>query len=366
MNSRVLPIVVSLVVGLSVASGAAQDKPDIRPRNDLRGHRGAVQHLAFHPNGKLLASADAKGRIRLWDLETSRVVRQIFPRGRSVNDQSDLRLAPRRIESMAFSPNGEMIGEVAADSPRATALRLWNPDDGQEIRLLAQGVPSMRCLAFTPDCKLIATNVREAGTWRHKIILRDIETGKIITELREERLAAALITISPDGKTLASAGGRNIHIWNLPERKLVHKISSHERAIQSICFSPDGKLLASASTDDTVRVWNVETGKQMREIEAEQDGVLALAYSPNGRTIASAGADKTIKLWKTDTGTMRARLWGHLEKVLCLAYSPDGKTLASGSGDTTIALWEVGELEEQEVEEEDEEDWEDDFWEEED
>lgn len=359
MRSRYLPPALMLL-GVCVAAGFAQDKTDIRPRRDLRGHRGPVRHIAFHPSGKLLVSSGTEGKIRLWNLETGRVVRQIFPRGKTVDARTAATPAPRRIESIAFSPDGKMIGEAAVETSRATALRLWNTEDGQQIRMLAEDVNNMRCVAFTPDGKLIAANTRDATRWGHKIVLRDLETGKVVTELRDERLAATRITFSADGKLLASAGARKIHIWDVAMRKLLHTIDGHKKSIQSICFSPNGKMLASGSSDDTVRVWNVQTGKMDREIEAEQDGVFAVAYSPSGRTIASAGADKTIKLWKPASGKMYARLWGHLGKVLCLAFSPDGTTLASGSLDTTIALWDVEEPEDGDDEEEadeEEDDW---------
>jgi WD40 repeat protein len=355
MKRRIALTPAVLVLGVCVAVGLGQDKPDIRPRADLRGHRGPVQHLAFHPDGKLLVSAGTEGKILLWNLETGRLVRQIYPRGKTVADSTAAPPVRRRIESLAFSPDGKMIGEAAAEATLATSLRLWNPEDGEEIRLLAHDVENMRCLAFAPDGKLVATNMRDPVKWGHKIVLRNLETGQIVTELRNDRLAASLIAFSADGKKLASAGARKIHIWDVAAQKLVHTIDGHKKAIQSICFSPDGKRLVSGSTDDTVRIWNVETGKMEREIEAEQDGVLAVAYSPSGRTIASAGADKTIKLWKPWSGKLRARLWGHLDKVLCLAFSPDGKTLASGSADTTIALWDIEEPEHEEGEEKEEE-----------
>lgn len=362
MKSRSPLMAALIVLGACIGGAGEQDTPDIKPRSDLRGHRGPVKHLAFHPDGKLLVSAGTEGKIRLWNLETGRLVRQIYPRGKTVEDRIVAAPTRRRIESIAFSPDGKMIGEAAAETTLATSLRLWDPEDGEEIRLLAHDVQNMRCLAFTPDGKLIATNMRDPSKWGHKIVLRDLETGKIVAELREDRLAASLIAFSADGKKLASAGARKIHIWDLAARKLLHTIDGHKKAIQSICFSPDGKLLVSGSTDDTLRIWNVETGKMEREIEAEQEGVLSVAYSPSGRTIASAGADKTIKLWKPWSGKMRARLWGHLERVLCLAFSPDGKTLASGSADTTIALWPIDEQDDEEDEkkenEEDEEwDW---------
>ncbi|GAG10010.1 unnamed protein product, partial [marine sediment metagenome] len=123
-----------VLLGASVAGAAEQDTLDIKPRSDLRGHRGAVKHLAFHPDGKLLISAGNEGRIRLWDLETGRLIRQIYPHGKTVDTHASAVPTVRRIESIAFSPDGKMVGEAAVEPSLSTSLRLWNPEDGSEIR----------------------------------------------------------------------------------------------------------------------------------------------------------------------------------------------------------------------------------------
>lgn len=355
---------VTIVLGLlgaCAADAVAQATPDIRPKMDFRGHREAVRQLVFHPDGKQLISAGQEGCLRLWSLETGRMLRRIEPRGRAVADRVTPVPIRRRIESIAFSPDGKTVAEVAVEPSGTTTLRLWNPEDGEVVRMLAEGVDNMRALAFTPDGKLIATNMRDPLGWGQKILLRDVQTGKVVAELRDQRVAASLIKVSRDGKLLASAGATKIHIWDVVERKLLHTIAAHKKAIQAIDFSPNGELLVSGSTDDTIRIWKTETGKMDQEIEAEQDGVLAVGFSPNGKVIASGGKDKTVKLWRPKSGKTYARLWGHLDKVYCLTFSPDGKTLATGSADTTIAIWPVpepGDDEEDEKEAEDE--WEED------
>jgi WD40 repeat protein len=350
---------VALTPLLCAAGGPIQDRPDVRPRSDFRGHREAVRHLAFAPDSKLLVSAGREDFLRLWSLESGRQVRRIVPRGRTVTERLNSTPLPRRIEAVEFSPDGSLIAEAAIETNGQTMLRLWNPEDGELLRILAERVDNMRALAFAPNGKLIASNARDPLEWGQKILLRDVETGNVVAELREKRMAASHIEFSPDGRLLASAGATKIHIWDVTQRKLLHTIPAHKKSVQSIAFSPNGKLLVSGSADDTVRVWKVDSGTMDLEIEAEQDGVLAVAFTPSGNGIASAGADKTINLWKTKSGRKYRRLWGHLDKVYCLAFSPDGKTLASGSGDSTIMLWDV--LEPEDDEEEDEED-EDDEW----
>ena len=52
---------------------------------------------------------------------------------------------------------------------------------------------------------------------------------------------------SPDGKLLAIATESDLHLWNVPDKKLVRTMrGSHWKA----CFSPDGKTLATIFSEE--------------------------------------------------------------------------------------------------------------------
>lgn len=340
-----------LFVSVSLCSAGTenQDNPDKRPTKDFRGHRDAVVCLDFSPDGRLLVSGSTDGTVKLWDVEGARKIRDYYPRGKVIDARITTEIVSRNIECVAFSPDGKSIIEATLEPSQDAVVRSWDPESGDDSRVLVSGQFGIRCFVYTHDGKHILTSERDPAKWKHSIVMRDAETGKVTRKIAEENIAATNMAISPDGKLLALAGASKIHILDLESGKLLKGDLSHKKAIRSVAFSPNGKLLVSGSADDTIRIWRVKSGELDREIECEQDGVYAACFSPSGKAVVSAGANNTIKVWKPKSGVLHARYWGHLDRVLCLAFSPDGKILASGSRDSVIALWDFDDPEEEDV-----------------
>jgi WD40 repeat protein len=153
-------------------------------------------------------------------------------------------------------------------------------------------------------------------------------------------VAVRSLTISPNGRTLASGGLDSIiKVWNLHTGQLLHTLTGHSNHILSLTISPDEQTLASGGADSTIKVWNLHTGQLLRTLIGHTNSVLSVAISQDGQTLVSGGQDFTLKVWNVYTGQMLHTLVGHQGTVYSVAISPDGQTLASGSADSTIKIW---------------------------
>jgi WD40 repeat protein len=105
----------------------------------LRGHTRAVFALAFSPDGRLLASSEYNGVIKLWDVATQTL-------------RATLTVAGDETVALVFSPDSGTLA-VAVDR----AVQLWDVATGQRLARLEGHEGKLTCLAFSPDGTRLAS-----------------------------------------------------------------------------------------------------------------------------------------------------------------------------------------------------------------
>jgi WD40 repeat protein len=195
--------------------------------------------VVFSPDGSLLATAGYATEVKLWDVETGKLVRS-FP---CCSSPSGLR--------PVFSPDGKTI----AVGDRNAETRIFDVATGKQRLILP--VRETQEIAFHPSGQTLAVAYAN-GSLR----LWDAKSGTAIAE--HEKVCEEIYTLdwSPDGKLLASAGlNGDICLWDT-NLKLLHKLPAPEWVI-SVKFSPDGTRLMTAGGsqdrrgDARVTIWGV-------------------------------------------------------------------------------------------------------------
>jgi WD40 repeat protein len=243
-----------------------------------------------------------------------------------------LRIGEGSFRCLAYSPDGRLIAVGTG-----AGIWLYDAETLNEVRFLGYDDRNIwvHSVSFSPDGELIASgsNDNTVRLWR-------VRDGKLIRTLRGHELPVYSVSFSPDGELIASGSNDNtVRLWRVRDGKLIRTLRGHELPVYSVSFSPDGELIASGSVDNTVRLWRVRDGKLIRTLVGHEWSVSSVSFSPDGELIASGGSG--IHLWRVRDGEMIRSLEGHEGYVRSVSFSPDGELIASGSVDNTVRLWRV-------------------------
>jgi WD40 repeat protein len=203
-------------------------------------------------------------------------------------------IKPIPITALAFNPAGT---ELAASGYHE--ITLWNPDDGHLIARIRNTAQRTCALAWSPDGATLAAAGGTAGR-SGELRLCDARartSGTVIERIPDVMLA---VRYTPDGSLLAAGGADNsVRIYDAATRRRTLLIEQHADWVADVAFSPDGSHLATASRDKSARVFDVKSGIMLAAFLVQEEPVMGVAWATDGKSIFSAARDRRIRLWNT-------------------------------------------------------------------
>ncbi len=288
----------------------------------LTGHGSWVWSLSFSADGRTLASSSQDYTAKLWDVHTGQCLRTL---------QADDQI----IRSVELSPDGQTLASGHGDG----TVKLWNILTGECLKTLRGHTSWVSSVSFNP----VTGCILASGSDDRTVKLWDVSTGECLKTLSGHTSWVWSVKLSPDGRTLASGSGdRTVKLWDVLTGECFKTLQGHHHNVWSVRFNPDGRILASSSDDQTVKLWDVSTGKCLKTLQGHDYGVWSVSFNPvTGQTLASSDDNQIVRFWDVHTGRCLKVLQGYAGWVWSVRFSPDGRTLASGSHDRMVRLWDV-------------------------
>ena len=269
----------------------------------LKGHRGVVKSVAFHPGDNRLISADLKGELRLWNLDAAASSREapvrVLRHGAAVYH-------------VAFDHSGGRFLTIARDGDSFRHVHIWDSDKGQRVLTLGEEHPAMIQVAeFVPPRR---GQTGDAHTWQ-------------------------IMTGAADG---------TVRLWTIRDNevKVGCELSGHRAEVLSLSFSRNGAYAVTGSADESARIWHMERGcnqpdesensARPKVLEGHYDSVVAAQFFAGDKYIATASYDGTVRMWNAARRDIPLLLASYESAVISLAASPSGEFLIAGGLDGAV------------------------------
>jgi WD40 repeat protein/tRNA A-37 threonylcarbamoyl transferase component Bud32 len=264
------------------------------------------------------------------------------------------RLAAQSREVAAQQPDLGLLLALEADrlddSVDSRGALLGALEHASRVRAWLQGFDSpVNAAAFSPDGTLLATvTLNEAALW-------DTRTWRRAgPPLGSKQGGWNGVDFSPDGRTLALAGGQGrVELWDVAARTERRQLldpaaaASPEPALAVVRFSPDGSVVAAGGLEaNHVTLWDAATGRVLgRPITTNPPGTggaQSISFSPDSKRIAVPGAGGTVGIWEVATGRRVGRpLVVGLAEVGAAVFADGGRTLIASDDSGAVSTLDV-------------------------
>ncbi|MCA9064470.1 MAG: protein kinase [Planctomycetaceae bacterium] len=286
---------------------------------EWRAHNESICCARFSPDGDVLATSSADGTIRIWDVATSRLVRELTGHHGDVN-------------KLQFIRDERTLASAGDDG----TVRFWDTGTGT----LKRTIQTNNGRTFELCVDALTGDLLSAGDGP-QICFWNVSDGTLQKTLDGRTVRA--LAAHPAAPLLAVATG----VDEIPELlirdsrtlSMTHRLDAEDvGAIGDVCFSHDGGRLAAATRVGIARIYNVVNGEVLFQVHDSLDALRVVRFSPDDSSLAAGSDDGTIRIWDM-TGKLLKVLRGHTREICSLHFSPDGRTLVSGDTTGAVRLW---------------------------
>jgi WD40 repeat protein len=291
---------------------------DLQTRQEV-AHLAAGEsyvRAAFSTTEPVLAFASTKteSTLRFWNAVTRQTVGE-FPLG-------------GECAGLAFSQDGRTL----VTATYGGLITLWRVSDGTKLN----EYPAPYQGALEPATPFATTADLSIAAWAsfpkpQRIRVLDLRNGKELWSASASKEYVTALAFSPDGKTLACAGGfgeSDIRLLDAATGLETGKLEGFDSYVASIVFWPDGRKLASSSGDQTIQIWDIASQKCLDVLHGHRLEVWRLALLPDNKTLLSGAKDGEVCVWDTSvTHPRQARITIPGGRMANWCFSPDSKSV---------------------------------------
>jgi WD40 repeat protein/serine/threonine protein kinase/tetratricopeptide (TPR) repeat protein len=286
-------------------------------------HPAGVTAVDWSRDGKRFFTGCRDGVIRVWDVETGRLVESHVGHEKAI-----------RGGGLKLSPDGERLASI----DMLGVLKVRNLSTGTVTLALTtsghwgMGMP----LAWSPDGSRIATSLEGGSSQNPHAVLGiiDADTGEVTDRLETAGYCKGLAW-HDDGDRLAmtTANSKTALIWDLGSDERWKTFGEH-----GIDWDSNGHIVFGAQFH--IGVFDPAHGpRRIWYQPALGDRPKNMTFSPARDRLAYVSFDREIRVVEADSRKVSVVLTGHTGDVYDLCWSPDGQRILTAADDGSARIW---------------------------
>lgn len=260
------------------------------PNYPMEAHKECVYTIQY--SGKFLVSGSRDKSVRVWDLDTQRLV--LPPLVGHTASVLCLQFDER--------PGQDLIVSGGSDC----SLILWQFSTGRLMKRLEQAhSESVLNLRFDDTYLVTCSKDKTIKVWNRKEMWPTDDAYPLSTTKSGAKFPSYILNMQQQVEN------QHLHFKPLQPYSLIMTLEGHGAAVNAIQIL-DGQIV-SASGDRSVKVWDVRTGACSRTLPGHTKGIACVQF--DGRRIVSGSSDETVRIFDRATGAEVACLQGHSNLV---------------------------------------------------
>lgn len=363
----------------------------------LNGHMTKVTSLSFSSDGLFMVSGSRDKVLILWDLTKYQQVRVVptyetiestivlpnnikLPKVKldddkiyaaSAGESGAIKIWEMNTARMVFEQQNSLISKADETEGLAITQMLYNKKVSQfavvsaDHNILIHNSSTFHCakqfIGFSAeilDAVFVGKKDRYLAVATNSADIKVYDTADMNCKIVKGHTDIVLALASLRNFLLSAGKDNTIRLWEIdPSDFSIRCIgigTKHTKAVGSVAFGKiSHQTFASVSQDTCIKVWKLPKDFDHNETInlncvateiAHKEDVNCITISPNDKMIATTSQDKTAKLWSADNLSLLGILRGHRRGIWCARFSPVDQVLMTTSGDCTIKLWSLTDM----------------------
>jgi WD40 repeat protein len=312
---------------VATAVALAQRRPAIEPARTLAGHSERVEGIALSSDGRIAATGDRSGSIRIWDVATGACLHLW-----------EQRLAAGHVSELALSADGAVV--LWRDN-YTRGIRVWEPGSGSPPRSIALDDRDIVYAAALSADGSVAALCGSQGA----VSIWDSASGRRIRMLfpgdmpqRGSMIEYRRVWTGPTGRPSVVHDRRTnrITLWDLSSG---YSLGGLDGCREIRAVSMDGRTVLGAASTGGDRLWDVDSGRS-RPVQLPAGVAHGHVLDDAGFSVLARAPGRGLQVWRLEPARCRITFLEGLglNPFVPVVLSSDGRLVAAAYRDVVHLL----------------------------